>query len=118
MKMLRRAVIAVLALGIVSPATARAGLTQIVAFGDSLIDTGNVFAATGQPPAPYYDGRFSNGPVWVEYLAGRLGIAARRPASPAGRTTPGAGPRPASASPRPGHRTSTPRSRVSWPEIP
>jgi phospholipase/lecithinase/hemolysin len=79
MKMLRRAVIAVLALGILSPATARAGPTQIIAFGDSLIDTGNVFAATGQLPAPYYDGRFSNGPVWVEYLAGRLGIAAPTP---------------------------------------
>ena len=54
-------------------------MSQIVAFGDSLIDTGNVFAATGQPPAPYFDGRFSNGPIWVEYLAGRLGIAAPTP---------------------------------------
>ena len=79
MRPLRPAVTAVLALGMLAPAPARAGLTQIVAFGDSLIDTGNLFAATGQPPAPYFDGRFSNGPVWVEYLAGRLGIAPPTP---------------------------------------
>ena len=79
MRPLRPAVIAALALGMFAPAPARAGWTQIVAFGDSLIDTGNVFAASGQPPAPYFDGRFSNGPVWVEYLAGRLGIAAPTP---------------------------------------
>jgi phospholipase/lecithinase/hemolysin len=30
--------------------------TQIVVFGDSLSDVGNVFAATGLPPAPYYQG--------------------------------------------------------------
>jgi len=48
--------------------------SQIVAFGDSLTDNGNLFALTGQPPAPYFSGRFSNGPVWVETLAGSLGI--------------------------------------------
>ncbi len=37
-------------------------------FGDSLTDDGNFFAITGQPPAPYFEGRFSDGPVWVEYL--------------------------------------------------
>jgi phospholipase/lecithinase/hemolysin len=79
MRPLRAAVIAVLALGMLAPETARAGLTQIVAFGDSLIDTGNLFAASGQPSAPYFDGRFSNGPIWVEYLAGRLGIAGPTP---------------------------------------
>ncbi len=50
---------------------------QIVAFGDSLTDSGNVFAATGgtQPdPLDYWQGRFSNGPVWVEYLADFLDI--------------------------------------------
>jgi phospholipase/lecithinase/hemolysin len=75
----RPTVIATLALALLTPATSWAGLTQIVAFGDSLIDTGNVFAATGNPPAPYFDGRFSNGPIWVEYLAGRLGIPAPTP---------------------------------------
>ncbi len=38
-------------------------------FGDSLSDTGNLFAITGglaPPSPPYFAGRFSNGPVWVE----------------------------------------------------
>ena len=58
-----------------SPATA-AGFSQIYAFGDSLTDTGNVFTATGMtfPPSPYFEGRFSNGPVWVEVLAENLGV--------------------------------------------
>lgn len=42
---------------------------RYVAFGDSLSDNGNLFAATGQPPFPYVNGRFSNGPTWVELLA-------------------------------------------------
>ncbi len=52
---------------------------QIYVFGDSLSDTGNVFQVTGgavpQSP-PYGQGRFSNGPVWVEYLASKLGLSA------------------------------------------
>lgn len=47
--------------------------SQIVAFGDSLSDNGNFFALTGLPSAPYVNGRFSNGPVWVETLAANLG---------------------------------------------
>ncbi len=46
-------------------------IKDIYVFGDSLSDNGNLFAASGgaapQSP-PYFDGRFSNGPVWVEYL--------------------------------------------------
>ncbi|MBA2649497.1 MAG: SGNH/GDSL hydrolase family protein [Legionella sp.] len=44
---------------------------NIVVFGDSLSDNGNLFAHMEEqlpPSPPYYDGRFSNGPVWVEYL--------------------------------------------------
>ncbi len=40
-------------------------------FGDSLSDNGNLFAASGgaaPPSPPYTDGRFSNGPVWVDYM--------------------------------------------------
>ena len=60
--------------------TVHAGeITGIVSFGDSLTDTGNLYAATGQPAAPYYQGRYSNGPVWVEYLANQLGVAAPTP---------------------------------------
>lgn len=50
---------------------------EIYVFGDSLSDTGNVFNATAGaiPPSPtYFNGRFSNGPVWVEYLALDLGL--------------------------------------------
>ncbi|MFH2066907.1 MAG: SGNH/GDSL hydrolase family protein [Pseudomonadota bacterium] len=43
----------------------------VVVFGDSLSDNGNLFqAGLSQFPDPhrYWQGRFSNGPVWVEYL--------------------------------------------------
>lgn len=49
--------------------------TSFWMLGDSLSDPGNLFAATeaetgtGQPPPPYVDGRFSNGPVWAEHVA-------------------------------------------------
>lgn len=47
-------------------------LHDIVVFGDSLSDNGNLYEfmkhQLPQDP-PYYVGRFSNGPVWVEHLA-------------------------------------------------
>ncbi|QLE41920.1 SGNH/GDSL hydrolase family protein [Nostoc sp. C052] len=52
--------------------------SDIYVFGDSFSDTGNVFNATNGaiPPSPtYFNGRFSNGPVWVEYLASDLGLS-------------------------------------------
>src|SRR5271166_4970069 len=55
----------------------RAGdITGIVAFGDSLSDVGNTFIADGIPPPPYYQGHYSNGPIWLEYLANSLGVPA------------------------------------------
>ena len=80
-KTLRRFV-GTLALGLVTlvslPATA-GPFTGLYIFGDSLSDTGNLSIATGgaQPPAgqPYFNGRFSNGPVWVETLAAGLGLS-------------------------------------------
>lgn len=50
---------------------------EIYVFGDSFSDTGNVFDATSGaiPPSPtYFNGRFSNGPIWVEYLAPKLEV--------------------------------------------
>ena len=50
--------------------------SQLVIFGDSLSDMGNAYNELGTwamaHPEDYYDGRFSNGPVWVEYLANEL----------------------------------------------
>ncbi|CAN5911210.1 hypothetical protein BH23PLA1_BH23PLA1_18560 [soil metagenome] len=64
--------------------------SELVVFGDSLSDTGNLFFATcGSdnpagpfgpngpfPTPPYFQGRHSNGPVFVEYLAEALGASA------------------------------------------
>jgi thermolabile hemolysin len=41
----------------------------LVAFGDSLSDDGNSFAAIGLPQPPYYSGRWTNGPNWVDYFS-------------------------------------------------
>ncbi|BCX46832.1 lipase/esterase [Haloferula helveola] len=51
-------------------------LSGITSMGDSLSDVGNFYAITGgtQPPPPYAPGRFSNGEVWVEYLAEWLNL--------------------------------------------
>jgi thermolabile hemolysin len=54
-------------------------INQLVVFGDSLSDTGTVFRATGglyPSDPPYFQGRYSNGRVWVEYLADQLGLSA------------------------------------------
>ena len=75
--------ISTLLLASLSPANADdTAFSELIVFGDSLSDTGNVYWATQfqLPPSPlYFDGRFSNGPVWHEVLAERLGIA---PATP------------------------------------
>ena len=42
----------------------------IVAFGDSLTDTGNV----PSEPILHYQGRWSNGPLWIEYPSAQLGF--------------------------------------------
>lgn len=58
---------------------------DLIVFGDSLSDTGNysiaTYALTGTalPLPPYSSGRFSNGPLWVEVLADRLGQSALKP---------------------------------------
>ncbi|HEY9302062.1 SGNH/GDSL hydrolase family protein [Microcoleus sp. MON1_C1] len=50
-------------------------------FGDSLSDMGMVFRASGgqyPPRSTYFQGRYSNGKVWVEYLADRLKVPPER----------------------------------------
>jgi phospholipase/lecithinase/hemolysin len=63
-----------------APLTA-AQFDSIYAFGDSLSDAGNVFIATGgtTPGLPYFNGQFSNGPIWLEDLAAQLGLPALTP---------------------------------------
>ncbi|RKP05488.1 GDSL lipase/esterase [Thamnocephalis sphaerospora] len=56
------------------------GYSRLVTFGDSLTDTGNTFRLSNQQtpnPALYAAGRFSNGPVWTEYAAQKIGIQYR-----------------------------------------
>lgn len=77
----RFASIAVVALMLVTliPAAAEAKppkFSRIIVLGDSLSDTGIFFRLTGGlPPPPNFEGRFCNGRLWVEYLAGRLGTS-------------------------------------------
>ena len=55
---------------------AQGPFSSLTFFGDSYVDTGNlrVLTSGAQPPSPpYATGRFSNGPVWVDYLATQLG---------------------------------------------
>lgn len=58
---------------------------QVYAFGNSLSDVGNVYAIAPslglpeQPTAPYANGQFSNGPVWVQDLTQSLGLPALTP---------------------------------------
>lgn len=47
-------------------------LNKIVVFGDSLSDNGNLYEFMKHElplSPPYYKGRFTNGPVWIELLA-------------------------------------------------
>ena len=57
-------------------ALAASGYSTVFSFGDRLSDVGNVFLATGnaEPASPYANGQFSNGPVWVQDLAAKLGL--------------------------------------------
>src|ERR1700709_490686 len=58
------------------PASAQ-NYSRLFVMGDSLSDDGNlyhaVFGLYPQSP-PYYKGRFSNGPVWAENLAPKMGL--------------------------------------------
>src|SRR5574338_599415 len=71
---------------LIAAAAYGAPFTNLFFFGDSLSDTGNVYSVTSllnaatlglvpvQPLSPpYFNGRFSNGPLWTEQVATRLG---------------------------------------------
>lgn len=69
------AVALALSAGTAAAASLPSVYSSLFVFGDSLSDTGNVFAATPNPlipvqvpTGPYVDGRFSNGDVWADRL--------------------------------------------------
>ncbi|RUP50901.1 GDSL lipase/esterase [Jimgerdemannia flammicorona] len=61
---------------VLAPASISLPFNRLVVFGDSYSDTGHNFNLTqGKfPPSPPYDKKYSNGPVWCEYLAKNLGL--------------------------------------------
>ncbi len=70
---------AVLLCLVLSPIAAQAAnptFSNIYVFGDSYNDVGNLFIGSGGtvPGAPYYKGRFSNGPLWIEHIGNTWGI--------------------------------------------
>ena len=81
-RFLRNAALAALtvaAAGAMASAASAQSYSRLVVFGDSLSDNGNLYAATGntQPTSPpYFQGRFSNGPVFTELLGFNAGRSA------------------------------------------
>lgn len=78
--MFRGAVMATALLAAAAPAVA-VKPDQLIVFGDSLVDAGNVFLATGgfaatntfnNPARGYFPGRFTNGPDYTDLLSQRL----------------------------------------------
>lgn len=71
-----------------SLASQAASFSNLVIFGDSLSDAGNNAALVGNKglapvtdqdfsKIPYFSGRYSNGPVWAEYFAAKMGLSAQ-----------------------------------------
>lgn len=72
----RAAALLAFGLGALGAVPATAGYTSLTVFGDSLSDTGNILLSTSGaiPGAPYFAGRFSDGPIWIDVLAAGLGL--------------------------------------------
>lgn len=52
-----------------SATTAVSAFDKIIAYADSFTDNGNDYKDSKFPPSPpYFEGRFSNGPTWLEYV--------------------------------------------------
>jgi len=71
-----------------SVAAQASSFSNLVIFGDSLSDAGNnalLLGSNGLAPTtdqefsktPYSSGRYSNGPVWSEYFASKMGLSAQ-----------------------------------------
>ena len=66
--------------------------SQLIVFGGNFEDSGNdaiqsppVLGFSAPPSPPYFEGRFSNGPTWVDILADRLGMPRPSPSEAGGR---------------------------------
>ena len=70
----RKFLLLVAILLLATPFTNASFYSTLVVYGDSLSDNGNLYSAIGYPPSPYFQGRFSNGPVAAEQLAAALGV--------------------------------------------
>jgi phospholipase/lecithinase/hemolysin len=83
--MRRRLGLAVLTAALAGGAAPAFAYTAMYSFGDSLSDVGNAYIASGLIGAavpispPYYAGRFSNGPNWLDDLSAKLGLGAVSP---------------------------------------
>lgn len=115
--MRRRFGLAILAASAACSAAHATTYSAIYSFGDSLSDVGNIFAASiaaSIPPIPapqfpsgapaYFDGRFSNGPNWVDDLSAKLGLGPVTPSAAKGNdfAVGGAQTGPTSVNPYPG----------------
>ena len=67
-----RAIFPAVLLALFLTATTGYSFTALYSFGDSLTDTGRT---PPSPPSSYFNGRYSNGPLWVEYLSAQLGLS-------------------------------------------
>lgn len=54
--------------------TAEQPFSDMVVFAGPLEDTGNFASVFGDLPAPFFENRFSDGPLAVEFLAAQLGL--------------------------------------------
>ena len=48
---------------------------RLYVFGDSLLDSGNLYALAGTPTSPPYAQRFTDGPTSIEYYASGAGLS-------------------------------------------
>ena len=67
--------------GTAMPAQA-APYDRLYVFGDSLLDSGNLYALTGIPTSPPYAQRFTDGPTSIEYYAANAGLSLTHSANP------------------------------------
>ncbi len=57
--------------------TSASRFSRVIAFGDSVTDSGNSFSLSAgvfPPSPPYFDGRWSNGPLWLDMVSEQLGL--------------------------------------------